>query len=58
MEGVPNGVTLMINYVRVVEGANVKVALEEIGLEVGEFVTVAKGMAMAVMVPPMLSTFL
>ena len=41
MVRVPNGITPGIDYVHVVEGANIKVTAEEIGLEVREFVTVA-----------------
>ena len=41
MVGVPNDVTPSIDYVLVVEGANIKVTPKEMGLEVGEFVTVA-----------------
>jgi len=38
---VSNGVTLSINDVHMVEGANIQVTPKEMGFEVGESITVA-----------------
>ena len=41
MVRVPNGVTLGINDLDVVEGADIKITPEEMGFEMGEFIIVA-----------------
>ena len=41
MVGIPNGVSPVIDYMQVLEGANVKVTLEKVRFKMGELVTIA-----------------